>query len=94
MTVEMRWRSMATAPKDGRRILVTVDASEQGPAFVDEAFWAPADAHEPEGWRSAESGMNVGYADTEVRSWLPVAERAQRPAPWLGPDEELDGSGI
>ena len=37
------WREMATAPKDGTRILVTVRNSEQGPAEVDVAHWARAD---------------------------------------------------
>ena len=94
MSEEIRWRSMATAPRDGATILVTVNASEQGPALVDAAFWSAGDEHGPEGWRSAEPGMNVAYADTEVRCWLPQAEDAARPAAWAGADEELDGSGI
>ena len=35
-----RWRQMASAPRDGSRILVTVRPVEQGPAEVDVAFWA------------------------------------------------------
>ena len=37
------WRAMATAPRDGTRILVTTRPVEQGPAEVDMAYWAPAD---------------------------------------------------
>ena len=58
------WREMATAPRDGTRILVTVRNSEQGPAEVDVAHWARADQFGIEGWRSADShpGQIIGYA--------------------------------
>ena len=38
-----QWRNMASAPRDGSRILVTVRSSEQGPAEVDMAYWSRAD---------------------------------------------------
>ena len=37
------WRNMASAPRDGSRILVTVRSSEQGPAEVDMAYWSRAE---------------------------------------------------
>jgi hypothetical protein len=93
------WRHMKSAPKDGTRILVTVKASEQGPAEVDVAYWARADQFGIEGWRSADShpGQIVSYADPEMRCWMPMpaAGRSQTPEPWAGEsDEELFGSGI
>lgn len=100
MSEEVRWRSMVTAPKDGSRILVTVRSVEQGPADVDVAYWALADQYGMEGWRSADShpGAIVGYADPELKCWMPLpgAEAdPEMPGPWEGTDEqELDGSGI
>ena len=44
-----RWRHMATAPRDGSRILVTVRSVEQGPAEVDVAYWARGDQPAIEG---------------------------------------------
>lgn len=93
------WRHMKSAPKDGTRVLVTVKASEQGPADVDVAYWARADQFGIEGWRSADShpGQIVGYADPELRCWMPMpsAGQGQTPEPWAGEsDEELYGSGI
>lgn len=95
-----RWRHMASAPKDGSRILLTVRSSEQGPAEVDVAYWARADQFDIEGWRAADSspGRIVGYADPELKSWMPLPQanldRSTMPMPWEGKDEELDGSGI
>lgn len=100
---ETRWRHMLSAPKDGSRILVTVRPSEQGPAEVDVAYWARADQFGIEGWRSADShpGQIVGYADPELKCWMPLPTASQGvgetdlPAPWAGEDaEELYGSGI
>jgi hypothetical protein len=42
-----RWRQMASAPKDGRRILVTIRPSKQGPAEVDLAYWSNGDQFGP-----------------------------------------------
>lgn len=93
------WRVMASAPMDGSRILVTVKSSEQGPAEVDVAYWARADQFGIEGWRAADShpGQVIGYADTELKCWMPLpkASAASMPQPWEGEDaEQLDGSGI
>ncbi|RST84810.1 hypothetical protein EJC49_18785 [Aquibium carbonis] len=91
------WRHMKFAPRDGTRILVTVRASEQGAADVDVAHWARADQFGAEGWRSADShpGQIIGYAEPELRCWMPLprAGAAARPTPWEE-GEELFGSGI
>ena len=96
----MEWQHMNSAPKDGSRILVTVRSSEQGPAEVDVAYWARADQFGLEGWRAADShpGQIVGYAEPELRCWMPLPKAnagEAMPAPWEGEDvEELGGSGI
>lgn len=97
-----RWRQMSSAPKDGRRILVTIRPVEQGPAEVDVAYWARADQFGIEGWRAADSypGCVIGYAEPELKCWMPlpnaaVSKGSGMPAPWEGEDaEQLDGSGI
>jgi hypothetical protein len=96
---EPGWRHMSSAPKDGTRVLVTVRSSEQGPAEVDVAYWARADQFGIEGWRAADShpGNIVGYADPEMKCWMPLprAGATAMPAPWQGDNaEELFGSGI
>lgn len=98
------WRHMNGAPKDGSRVLVTVKASEQGPAEVDVAYWARSDQFGIEGWRSADShpGQIFAYADPELLCWMPLPKASAAgaaapgmPAPWAGEnDEELFGSGI
>lgn len=99
MDEPVQWRQMASAPKDGSRILVTVRPTEQGPAEVDVAYWARADQFGIEGWRSADShpGQIIGYADPELKCWMPLPKAGETgmPAPWEGEDDEqLDGSGI
>ena len=96
-----RWRHMASAPKDGSRILVTVRPSEQGPAEVDLAYWSRADQFGSEGWRSSDSspGRVIEYPEPELKCWMPLPtanlSRASMPAPWDGEDaQQLDGSGI
>ena len=99
-----QWRHMSNAPRDGSRILVTVRASEQGPAEVDVAYWARADQFNVEGWRAADSypGHIVTYADPELICWMPFPGAnfqesviaGDMPQPWEGDEEELYGSGI
>lgn len=99
-----RWRNMASAPKDGSRILVTVRPVEQGPAEVDVAYWARPDQFGIEGWRAADSypGCIIGYAEPELKCWMPLpqanlgknAATATMPTPWQGDEIEVDGSGI
>ena len=99
MAESERWCHMASAPKDGTRILVTVRAAEQGPADIDVAFWARADKSGMEGWRAIDSspGCVIGYAELELKCWMPmpgigIARAAA--APWEGEEKELFGSGI
>ena len=96
-----RWRHIASAPRDGSRILVTVRSSEQGPAEVDVAFWSHGHRFGPEGWRASDSapGCIVEYAEPELKCWMPMPSanlgRASAPSPWEGDDDrQLDGSGI
>ena len=96
-----QWHHMSTAPRDGTRILVTVRSSEQGPAEVDVAYWSRPDQFGIEGWRAADShpGNVVGYADPELKCWMPLpragATAGAMPTPWEGDDaHELHGSGI
>lgn len=95
------WRHMASAPRDGSRILVTVRSSEQGPAEVDVAYWSNGDRYGAEGWRASDSspGRIVEYAEPELKCWMPMPSaslnRASVPSPWEGDDaQQLDGSGI
>lgn len=96
-----RWRHMRSAPKDGRRILVTIRPSEQGPGTVDLAYWSNGDRYGAEAWRSSDSapGRIIEYADPELKCWMPMPsanlEQMTLPSPWEGKDaQELDGSGI
>ena len=96
-----RWRHMASAPKDGSRILVTVRPSEQGPAEVDLAYWSNGDQFGAEGWRASDSspGRVIEYAEPELKCWMPMPSanlnRTSMPSPWEGDDtQQLDGSGI
>lgn len=96
-----QWRPMASAPKDGSRILVTVRPSEQGPADVDLAYWSHGDRFGVEGWRAADSspGCVIEYAEPELKCWMPMPAanlgRASMPSPWEGNDApQFGGSGI
>lgn len=96
-----RWRQMASAPKDGSRILVTIRPSEQGPGEVDLAYWSNGDRFGAEGWRASDSlpGRIIQYADPELKCWMPMPSadlnRTAMPSPWVGNDlQQLDGSGI
>ncbi|MBB4242728.1 hypothetical protein GGD54_003477 [Rhizobium tropici] len=96
-----RWRQMASAPKDGSRILVTIRPSEQGPAEVDLAYWSSGDRFGSEGWRASDSapGCIIEYAEPELKCWMPLPSanlnRTSMPSPWEGDDaEQLDGAGI
>ncbi|MER2536487.1 MAG: hypothetical protein ABTQ31_15140 [Rhizobiaceae bacterium] len=98
---EPRWRSMAGAPRDGCRILVTVRSVEQGPAEVDVAYWSSSDQAGTGGWLASDSypGRVIRYAEPELKCWMPLphaSEAAVRPVPWDGDDEDLfdSGSGI
>lgn len=90
------WRPMATAPLDGTRILVALNASEQGPAEVDMVRWAKPERNAEECWVATDSdaGSPVVYSSSDLSSWMPlpspIPRLRSRPA---GPDE-ADGSAI
>ncbi len=96
-----QWQAMATAPKDGSRVLVVVRATEQGPAEVDVARWARPEPAADECWIATDSDHEcvVAYAEAELAFWMPLpstlpqqirsAYRATIP-----PEEEMSGSGI
>jgi hypothetical protein len=95
------WHDMATAPKDGSKVLVAVRASEQGPAEVDMARWAMASrAAEPAWIADSDPGSVITYSETELAGWMPLPTpvpklRSGRGSSARGeaPDE-IGGSGI
>ena len=102
-----KWRPMASAPKNGSRILVAVRATEQGPAEVDVARWAKPDRSSEECWIAADSdpGCVIIYAEGELISWMPLpsplpplrsghAAQARPNPPKAAEIEEIGGSGI
>jgi hypothetical protein len=98
----IEWRPMPTAPKDGARILVTVRASEQGPAEVDVVKWARQERSGEAGWIATDSdpAARIIYADAELSAWMPLptvlpklrSVRVATGEPYSG--EESDGSAI
>ncbi|MEQ9836946.1 MAG: hypothetical protein RLN64_09980 [Roseitalea porphyridii] len=98
------WQPMKTAPQDGSRILVTVRASEQGPAEVDVVRWTTARDQAEPAWLATDSDADapVTYAEGELASWMPLPSalsrsrmptiaKADLPPPDPG---EIDGSSI
>ncbi|MFD2237009.1 hypothetical protein [Aureimonas populi] len=94
-----QWRDLASAPRDGTRILVTLRATEQGPATVDTAYWARGTSRAGEGWRAADSSADcvILYAEAELMGWMPLPSplAASWPEPMRPEDAQEDaGSGI
>lgn len=95
------WRSMASAPRDGTRILVAIRATEQGPAEVDVVRWWSRPSSES-GWLATDSdaAAPITYAEAELSSWMPlpsVLPRLRSSRPPDGPSysaDEIDGSAI
>lgn len=97
---------MASAPKDGSRVLVSVRASEQGPGEIDVARWAKPDPASEECWIAADSDPDcvVIYAELELLGWMPVPATppplrsarngGDRTRPAGPADKEMAGSGI
>ena len=98
------WRPMASAPKDGTRILAAIRASEQGPAEVDVVRWARSAPAAEKGWIAADSDptLVIVYAEVELTHWMPLPSplpklRATQIAGRREPgrfDDEMGGSGI
>ena len=92
------WSLMASAPKDGTRVLVVTRAGEQGPADVDVVRWTkPGKATAEACWVSTESSHDcaIFYDDWEVSYWMPLPDsippvRAPGLEPHL-PDVTVDG---
>jgi hypothetical protein len=97
-----KWQPMATAPKDGSRVLVVVRATEQGPSEVDVARWTKPEPAADACWVATDSDYEcvIAYAESELAFWMPLpsmlppqvrdAYRASIP-----PEaDEMSGSGI
>ena len=67
-----QWRPMASAPKDGTRIIVVIRASEQGPADVDVVRWDRPRRNADPCWTSTDSNHDcaIAYEDWEVSFWM------------------------
>ena len=68
------WRTMASAPRDGSRLLVVIRASEQGAADVDVVRWAKSRRSVEPCWTSTDSSHDcpIVYDDWEVAFWMPL----------------------
>lgn len=55
MTDVQQWRPMATAPKDGTRIIVLLRETEQGPPDVDVVRWEKSKTLGDYCWMSTDS---------------------------------------
>jgi hypothetical protein len=99
------WLPMASAPKDGSRILAAIRASEQGPAEVDVVRWARSSPGGEKGWIAADSDptLVIVYAEVELTHWMPLpsplpklrmTQVAGRREPGRFDAEEMGGSGI
>ena len=69
-----QWNPIASAPRDGTRILVAIRPSEQGPAEVDVVRWSRAGVPGEEVWIATDSDAEapVAYADVELTGWMPL----------------------
>lgn len=90
------WQPMASAPRDGTRILVAVNASEQGPAEVDVVRWAKPERNAEECWVATDSDADspVVYAPGELSSWMPLPTPLPRLRSRAPDPGEADGSAI
>jgi hypothetical protein len=95
-----QWEPMATAPRDGTRVLVALRKTEQGPAEVDVVRWATGPSGEA-GWvaTDSDSGARFFYSEAELTSWMPLPTplprlRSARMARNPTPPDEIDGSSI
>jgi hypothetical protein len=96
-----RWQKMTSAPRDGRKILVSVYSTEQGPAELDVVRWG-LDPSSGESWIASDSedGAVFAYGDAELAGWMhlpaklpPLRNRQAERRPPPGPSEG-EGSGI
>jgi hypothetical protein len=98
-----KWEPMATAPRDGTLVLVSVRASEQGPSELDAVRWAQSARSGDEGWVANDSDplARFVYSEAELTGWSPLP--TQLPELRSGKPEqsksdatpdEIDGAGI
>jgi hypothetical protein len=97
------WLPMASAPRDGSRILAAIRPSEQGAAEVDVVRWGKPRRAEDACWMSTDSSHDcpIFYNGWEVAFWMPLPSwMPEMKPPGLAarlpviPDAEADGSGI
>ncbi|MCE7030084.1 hypothetical protein [Jiella avicenniae] len=96
------WLPMATARRDGERILVTVRGGEQGPAEVDTVRYQTVRGSAERGWVATDTGHDllVTYDEDELVAWMPWPQPTAHspaldlPAPADMADFEDSGSGI
>jgi len=98
-----KWAPMATAPRDGTLVLVSVRASEQGPAELDAVRWAQSARSGDEGWVANDSDpfARFVYSEAELTGWSPLPTqlpelRSNRPteAKRDSDPDAIDGAGI
>jgi hypothetical protein len=98
------WRPMASAPRDGSRVLVAIRPTEQGPAEVDVVRWGAPRPGVDQCWIAIDSDPQAlfTYSEVELTWWMPMpqplprAPNTGRPVPPTPPPEpdEMGGSGI
>lgn len=96
------WLPMATARRDGERILVTVRGGEQGPAEVDTVRFQAIRGSTERGWVATDIGPEglVAYDEDELLAWMPWPQPTAHstaldlPAPADEAEFEGGGSGI
>lgn len=96
------WLPMATARRDGERILVTVRGGEQGPAEVDTVRYQTTRGSAERSWVATDTGQEalVTYDEDELVAWMPWPQPTAHspaldlPAPADAADFEDAGSGI
>jgi hypothetical protein len=73
---EMKWQPIATAPKDGRHVLVS--CNQDPPAFVSEAFY---EADGDRGWYQANTHWTDAHDGSlrDVTHWMPLPKPARAP---------------
>ena len=101
----MQWRSMASAPKDGSRVIVVIRGGEQGTADIDVVRWMrPRNAPDC-CWVSTDSTHDcaIVYEDWEVVHWMPLPltmpgvktpNMASKLPDFPRDGQEIGGSGI
>ena len=101
----MRWRPIASAPRDGSRIIAVIRGGEQGGADIDVVRWALTRGNADPCWVSSDSTFNctVAYGDGELTHWMPLpSSMPGRKTPGMASQlpefprggEEIGGSGI